>query len=237
MTFLEHLGEVRKRLIWSTIFLFIVSTVCFIFFERLLSGMLWFYNNGTDSKDAKLAVLGIADAFIVRIKVSFYSGLIISFPFFMWQLWRFTNSALTPKEKKVTSLFLVSSFLLFFTGVAIGLVTLPKAINFLVNVGGSNIEQVLVADKYVNFVLLMSFAFGLSFEMPVILVFLMMTRIVSPNWFKGKRRLMIVLIFIFAAVITPSQDPFSLLLMAVPLYVLFEISIFIGNLTNRKANS
>lgn len=237
MTFLEHLVELRKRIITSAVFLFCISIICFIFFDKILDALIWFYKEGTNNANAKLAVLGVADAFVVRVKVSVYCGMIIGFPFFIWQLWLFINSALTKKEKRITALFLLSSSILFFIGVIIGFVTLPKAIDFLVNVGGDNIEQILVADKYVNFILLMSFAFGISFEMPVILVTLMLTNIVSPQWFKGKRRMTIVIIFIFAAVITPSQDPFSLLLMAVPLYILFEASILIGSLAKRKAKA
>lgn len=235
MTFLEHLAELRKRIIYSTIFILITSIFCFILFEQIISFILWFYKNGSSDKNAKLAVLGVVDAFMVRIKVSTYCGIIISFPFWLWQIWAFINSALTKKEKKLTAYFIFVSVVLFFMGIIIGFITLPKAIEFLINVGGKDFTQILVADKYINFVLLMSFAFGLSFEMPVVLVFLMLTNIVSPSWFKGKRRVMLLCIIVFAAIITPSQDPYSLLLMALPLYLLFEISIVIGSISKRKA--
>jgi sec-independent protein translocase protein TatC len=127
----------------------------------------------------------------------------------------------------------LSSIVLFAMGAAVALLTLPKALEFLLNIGGDQLTPELTADKYLSFVSLMIVAFGVAFLFPVVLVFLLLARVLTTRQLRRWRRPAIVVIVIFAAVITPSQDPYSLFFMAVPMYIFFESSIIIGRVLKR----
>ena len=122
---------------------------------------------------------------------------------------------------------------LFLVGAVVALLTLEPALNFLLKIGGTDLQPLLTADKYVSLVALMIVAFGLSFEFPVILVFLLLAHILTTRQLRKWRRFAIVGIVTFAAVITPSQDPYSLFAMAIPMYVFYEASIVIGRMLKR----
>ena len=123
--------------------------------------------------------------------------------------------------------------MLFLCGAAVAFLTLEPALAFLLNIGGSDLKPLLTADKYVSLVSLMIIAFGLSFEFPVILVFLLLARILSTAQLRAWRRYAAIGIVTFAAVITPSQDPFSLFAMAIPMYIFYECCIIIGRFLKR----
>ncbi len=118
-------------------------------------------------------------------------------------------------------------------GGAVALLTLPKALEFLLDVGGSQLRPELTADKYLGMVSLMIVAFGVAFEFPVVLVFLLLARVLTTQQLRHWRRPAIVIIVVFAAVITPSQDPYSLFFMAVPMYIFYELSIIVGRVLKR----
>jgi sec-independent protein translocase protein TatC len=123
--------------------------------------------------------------------------------------------------------------LLFVLGAIVAWFTVQKALDFLLGVGGNQLQPFITADKYLTLVMLMIAAFGVAFEFPLLLIFLLLVRVVNTHQLRAARRWMIVGITIFAAVITPSQDPFSLLFMAIPMYVFYEIAIVIGRLMKR----
>jgi sec-independent protein translocase protein TatC len=122
---------------------------------------------------------------------------------------------------------------LFIVGGVVALITLPQALDFLLSAGGEDLQPLLTADKYISLVTLMILAFGLAFEFPVLLVFLLIARVLTTARLSKWRRWAIVLIFAFAAVITPSQDPYSLFFMAVPMIVFYEASILVGKALKR----
>ena len=151
----------------------------------------------------------------------------------LWQLWRFITPGLNPKEKRYAIPFILSSIVLFAMGGAVAWLTFPKALDFLIKIGGGDITPFFTADKYVTFISLMILAFGLSFEFPVVLVFLMLARVLKTSTLRKYRRHAVVAIVAFAAVITPSQDPYSLFFMAAPMYLFYEGSIVIGRMLKR----
>ncbi|MDQ1533778.1 MAG: sec-independent protein translocase protein TatC, partial [Actinomycetota bacterium] len=171
--------------------------------------------------------------FILRLKVSTYAGLVISLPVVLWQLWRFITPGLNPKEKRYAIPFILSSIVLFAMGGVVAWLTFPKALDFLIKIGGGDIATFFTADKYVTFISLMIVAFGASFEFPVVLVFLMLAGVLKTSTLRKYRRHAIVGITAFAAVITPSQDPYSLFFMAAPMYLFYEGSILIGRMLKR----
>ena len=233
MTVVEHLTELRRRIIIALIAITLGAIVCFIFSESIIKFFVEYYKNATSGDRNALIFLGPLDAFLTRIKVATYGGIVLALPIWLWELWRFITPGLNPKEKRYAIPFVFSSMVLFAFGALVALLTLPKALEFLLDIGGSELQPQLTADKYLSFVSLMMVAFGVAFEFPVVLVFLLLARVLTTSQLRRWRRPAILVIVIFAAVITPSQDPYSLFFMAVPMYIFYEASIIIGRVLKR----
>jgi sec-independent protein translocase protein TatC len=233
MTVVEHLSELRRRIIISIIAVSIGAIVCFIFSESIIRFFVNYYRDATHGEKNALIFLGPLDAFLTRIKIATYGGIVLALPVWLFELWRFITPGLNPNEKRYAVPFIVSSILLFALGAYIALLTLPKALEFLLDIGGSQLRPELTADKYLGLVSLMIVAFGVAFEFPVVLVFLLLARVLTTQQLRRWRRPAILIIVVFAAVITPSQDPYSLFAMAVPMYIFYELSIIIGRVLKR----
>ena len=233
MTVFEHLGELRRRLVISIVAVVVAGTVVFIFAPNITNFLVTFYRDATDGKRNALIFTGPLDAFATRLKIATYGGLVLASPVWLYQLWRFITPGLNPKEKKYAIPFVLSSIFLFILGGCVALLTLEPALNFLLQIGGSDVEPLLTYDKYVSLVALMIVAFGLSFEFPVILMFLLLARVLTTAQLRAWRRYAGVIIVAFAAIITPSQDPYSLFAMAIPMYIFYEACIIIGRFLKR----
>ena len=230
---LDHLGELRNRILISAVAVVIGGIVAYIFSDRIINFLLEYYQRAIHDPNKKLVYLGPAEGFLNRLKVATYGGIILALPVWLYQLWRFVTPGLNPREKKYAIPFVVSAIVLFILGALVALLTLEPALSFLVNVGGSSQEAFLTADKYLALVSLMIVAFGVSFEFPVVLVFLLLAHVLKVEQLQRARRWAIVGIFLFAAVITPSQDPYSLFFMAIPMVLFYEGSILIGRILKR----
>ena len=233
MSVVAHLSELRRRIIISLIAIVVGAIFCFWQSPRIIGFFLDYYRDATDGARNSFIFIGPLDAFATRLKVATYGGIVLALPIWLWQLWRFITPGLNPKEKRYAVPFIIASLVLFALGAFVALLTLPEALKFLLNIGGQEQQPLLTADKYIGLVSIMLLAFGLSFEFPLILVILLITRVVSTDQLRGFRRWALVLIFVFAAVITPSQDPYSLFLMALPMYAFYEICIIIGRVMKR----
>ncbi len=233
MSTFDHLSELRRRIIISIIAIVVAAIFCFWQSPRIIEFFLGYYRDATNGTRNSFIFTGPLDAFATRLKVATYGGIVLALPVWLWQLWRFITPGLNPREKRYAVPFLVASLILFAVGAAVALLTLPEALQFLLNIGGEQQQPLLTADKYIGLVAIMLLAFGLSFEFPVILVALLMARVITTAQLRGYRRWALVLVFVFAAIITPSQDPYSLFLMALPMYAFYEISIVIGRVMKR----
>ena len=233
MPVVEHLTELRRRLVISLIAFGVGAVVCFVFAPNVISFLVQFYKDSTADTPNKLIFTGPLDAFATRLKIATYGGIVLASPVWLWELWRFVTPGLNPKEKRFAVPFLFASLLLFAIGAVVALLTLQPALNFLLAIGGSDLQPLLTADKYISLVGLMIVAFGISFEFPVVLVFLLLARVITTQQLRHWRRYAAVLIVTFAAVITPSQDPYSLFAMAIPMYLFYEASILIGKVLKR----
>ena len=234
MTVFEHLGEFRRRLMISIVAVVVAGTIVFIFAPEIISWLIQFYNDSAPKGTPdKFIFTGPLDAFATRLKIATYGGIVLALPVWLWQLWRFITPGLTRNEKKYAVPFLASSIVLFVMGGIVALLTLEPALKFLLGIGGSDLQPLLTADKYISLVSLMILAFGLSFEFPVILVFLLIARVLTTKQLRSWRRYAGVIIVAFAAIITPSQDPYSLFAMAIPMYIFYEASIIIGRFMKR----
>ena len=233
MSMLDHLAELRTRILISVAAVLVGAVVAFIFYDQITEFLLDFYRNSIDNRKITFIFIGPADAFVTRLKVATYGGIVLALPVWLWQLWRFITPALDPREKRYAVPFVASAIVLFALGAVVAFLTLEPALNFLLNIGGSAQRPLLTYDKYLTLVSLMVVAFGLSFEFPIVLVFLLIARIIRTEQLRRARRWAAVGIVAFAAVITPSQDPYSLFFMAVPMYVFYEASIVIGRILKR----
>lgn len=233
MTIVEHLTELRRRVFICLIAIAIGGIVVFIFSSHIINFFLHFYKSAVHDKHRKLQALGPLDPFLIRLKIATYGGIVLGLPVWLWQLWRFITPGLNPKEKKYAVPFVLSSIVLFIAGGAVALLTLQPALHFLLTIGGPGLVANLTADKYLSLVSLMIVAFGFSFEFPIVLMFLLLAHVLTTAQLRRWRRPAILIIVIFAAVITPSQDPYSLFFMAVPMYIFYEVCIIIGRILKR----
>jgi sec-independent protein translocase protein TatC len=231
MSILEHIGELRNRLAKSCLALVVTTLVAFtVLYDPVLDFVLRSYCSlpasvriGTIADDGgcRLAALSPLEPLSIRIRLSLTVGLVLAMPFIAFQLWRFITPGLKSSEKRFAIPFAVASTLLFAAGVAVAFFTLPKAIDFLVSMGGNGIAVFFQADRYLRFVLFMGLAFGLTFEFPLVLVFLSLVGALSSGAMLRAWRPAMAVIIVAAAVITPSQDPISLFAMAVPMWLFY----------------
>lgn len=233
MTMLEHLGELRNRLFIALGAVAVGVAITFFLYAPISRFLLSFYRDSVDNQEITFIFTGPADAFLTRLKVATYGGIVLALPVWLYELWRFITPGLNPKEKRYAIPFVTSAIILFFAGAFVAFLTLEPALNFLLNIGGSAQRPLLTYDKYLTLVSLMVVAFGLSFEFPVVLVFLLLANVITTAQLRHARRWAIIGIVTFAAVITPSQDPYSLFFMAAPMYLFYETSIIIGRILKR----
>lgn len=238
MTLGEHLVELRKRLLISVAAVFVMTVVAFFLWETILDVMIAPYCRLSQAQtfDKKCAVYAfdILGELGVRLKVALIGGVIFAGPIWLYELWAFIAPGLHRKERRWGFWFIAVSFLLFVGGTAFAYFTLDKGLSFLLTIGGSQVQNLVEINKYFSFVTLMLLAFGVSFEFPLVLVILNMAGVVSTARMRSSRRTVGFLVALFAAVITPSQDPFTFAALAVPMYVFFEAAILFGRLRDRR---
>ncbi len=234
MTLVEHLGELRHRLIVAIVAVTAGAIVCFALFNHILSFFVHPYCTVLGPHHpCYLYVTGPLDGLAIRLKIAAYGGLFLASPVVLWQLWRFITPGLHPHEKRYAVPFVASSILLFLGGAAVAWFTFPHALQFLTAVGGPTLRQIFSPNSYLSLIVLLMVIFGISFEFPVLLVFLEVAGVLSPSKLSQWRRRAIVILVAFAAIITPSSDPFSMLALAVPLVLFYEIAILVGKFLKR----
>ncbi|MGI8984628.1 MAG: twin-arginine translocase subunit TatC [Acidimicrobiales bacterium] len=231
MPLVDHLAELRRRLIISIVALVAGAIVGFIFYNPILSVLLRPYTEVTGKTE--FVFFDPLEAFATRLKVAAWSGAFLASPVVLWQLWRFITPGLHKNEKRYAIPFIVSSILLFALGAFVALYTFEAALRFLVGMGGDNLTPLFSASKFLSLVILMVLAFGIAFEFPVLLVCLELAGVITSATLRRWRRPALVVIVAVAAVITPSQDPYSLFAMVVPMYLFYEASILIGRLLKK----
>lgn len=238
MSMVDHLRELRKRLIFSLAAFVAISIAAFFFFEPILAWLLEplcsLPRELLGSQGCELSGFGPAEPFVVRLKVTAMVGVVCSAPVWLYQVWAFVTPGLTAHEKKYALPFILSSIVLFAVGVTFAYLTLQPGLRFLIGLGEGLITPLFRADAYLNFVGLMFLGFGVAFELPLLLFFLGLAGVVTVDQLRQQRRAAFVTIVALAAVVTPSQDPYTMLLMALPLYLLYELTIILLRAVGRR---
>jgi sec-independent protein translocase protein TatC len=234
MSLRDHLVELRKRMFVSAIFIAIgVAFMASVGYQPVIDLLLQPYRDVTGDPNKLLTIINPTEGVTTRLKVGTYGGLFLSSPVWLFHIWRFITPALTKKEKRYAIPFIVASILLFASGAAIAVYTLPQALKFLVKIGGTSTETLFSPAGYIGLVVVIIVAFGVCFEFPVVLVALQLAGAVSSKQLLKGWRYAIVIVVIIAAVATPSQDPYTLMFMAVPMWIFYFGAIGIGKLMKK----
>jgi len=230
MSFWGHLEELRKRLIWSVVGIVIATAICAIFSDFIVNKIL--LAPAVHSKPPlKIQNLKPYGQMVLYMEIVFVAGLILSIPNTLYQFWKFVEPALYPSERKYISSIVFFSSFFFLTGGAFAyFVLIPNALGFFAVFGSPFIENIIDVQSYFGFIAGIILACGLVFELPMLSYFLARLGILSAGFLRKYRRHAVVLILILAAAITP-PDVISWIMMSVPLYFLYEISIIVVQVT------
>jgi sec-independent protein translocase protein TatC len=232
MPLMGHLGELRRRITYIAIVVVVCMIGAFIAKKWVFMVLLRPLEN-TDVD--KLTTLGVTEAFMNVLKVSIYAGLIIALPFILYQFWAFVMPALYENEKKSTIPYVLFTTGLFLAGVAFGyFVVLPVGLTFMIGYGGDLFNQLLQAERYISFVSMFLLAFGVVFELPLVMMLLAWAGLIDHVKMRQVRKYAILVMAVVAMVFTPSQDPVSMALMLGPLILLYEFGIRLSKLAAKR---
>lgn len=223
----ERLVQVRGAIVRSLFIVLVASIAVYTVSERILADFMKHMPGGS------LIFLSPTEAFVTRLKLALSGGLVLSVPLLLGQVYRVVKPFLQPSQRRGAVLLIPLCFILFLSGVAFGyVVLLPVALTFLLGFQGPDLEPMLAVGPYVGFVTMLVLPLGLIFQMPVIAVFLARIGVIDPRSIAGRRKYAILIIAVLSAVLTP-PDVFSQLLMAVPLWLLFELSLLVARIATR----
>jgi sec-independent protein translocase protein TatC len=240
MTLFEHLGELRNRLVKAVLAVAIGGVIGFIAYDRIFDLLIEPYRAICEQADNQLLegcdllVTDPLEGFSIRLKISGYTGLALAMPVVLWQVWRFVTPGLYPNEKRYAVPFVASAVVLFLSGAAIAFWTMPKALEFLTQIGGDNLVAAFSPSSYFQLIVYMMLAFGIGFEFPILLVFLELAGVLTPTILRRWRRYAVVIIAAVVAVATPSGDPISMLALTIPMILFYEAAIIFGRLLERR---
>jgi sec-independent protein translocase protein TatC len=239
MTLFEHLAELRDRLVRAVLALAAGAVVGYLVFPMLLDLLIQPYCSvavefrALEGECALIATRPL-EPFSFRIKTAMVVGLFIGGPVIFYQLWRFITPGLTDRERRYALPFVALSQLMFALGIAFAWWVIPRGLAILLTIAGPQVQTLLQAGDYLSFLLTMMVAFGLVFELPLVLVFLSLLGIVTSSGLKRARPYAIVGAAILAAVVTPTTDPVTMLLMMGPLVLFYELSVLFARLVERR---
>ena len=241
--FISHLTELRSRLIHSFIFLFVFFILCYFFAEYLYGFLVEPYAQAVknDGTERRLIFTALQETFLTYLKVAFFASFFVTSPFILIQVWKFIAPGLYDHEKSAIMPYMVITPILFFLGGAlVYYLIMPLAIKFFISFESSGlitnlpIQLEAKVNEYLSLIMKLIFAFGLSFQLPVVLSLLARVGVVDSEFLKKRRKYVVVIIFTAAAILTP-PDPITQIGLAIPLLILYELSIFSVSLIEKKS--
>jgi len=231
MSVMEHLEELRRVLIVSIVSTTILAVAAYFFCDRILAVLL----EPLTELGQKVFFTGVTEAIFVKIKLSFFIGFLAALPVILWQLWSFIIPALKRNERVYFTLFVLLSFISFIGGVAFGFFGVYRlGITFLLQFAGTELAPMLTIDKYISFTIAFLLPFGVVFEFPLISFFLAKLELVTYSFLARNRRYAILAIIVLAAVLTPTPDIITCLIVSGPMYLLYEISALVVRVVERR---
>lgn len=225
MSLIDHLEELRRRIFKSLIAVVVGSIVAFVFRVQLMQFLTWPLPKGADQYGGKLIVLGLAEGFTVFLKLSVAGGILLAIPVILYQVWAFIAPGLYDKEKKKALPFVFIGAVLFLAGIALGFIVLQYPANWLVNFSSGTFTELVTADSYFTFVAFFLLAFGIVFEIPLVLTFLAQIGIVNSQTLRKKRPVAHVGMWVAATFLTPGADLYSPIILGVAMSCLYELTI------------
>tara|TARA_B110000438_G_C15751236_1_gene623088 strand:+ start:244 stop:1008 length:765 start_codon:yes stop_codon:yes gene_type:complete len=241
-SFISHLAELRKRLIQSFVFLIIFFIGCYFFAEHLYGFLVEPYAKAVknDGTERRLIFTALQETFLTYLKVSFFAAFFVTCPFILMQIWKFIAPGLYKHEKIAIVPYLILTPILFFLGgMLVYYLIMPLAIKFFLSFESSGLTTGLPiqleakVNEYLSLVMKLIFAFGISFQLPVVLSLLARVGLVDSKFLKERRKYVVVIIFTVAALLTP-PDPITQIGLAIPLLILYELSIISVNIIEKK---
>ena len=241
--FISHLTELRSRLIHSFIFLFVFFILCYFFAEYLYGFLVEPYAQAVknDGTERRLIFTALQETFLTYLKVAFFASFFVTSPFILIQVWKFIAPGLYDHEKSAIMPYMVVTPILFFLGGAlVYYLIMPLAIKFFISFESTGlvtnlpIQLEAKVNEYLSLIMKLIFAFGLSFQLPVVLSLLARVGVVDSEFLKRRRKYVVVIIFTAAAILTP-PDPITQIGLAIPLLILYELSIFSVSLIEKKS--
>jgi len=229
---MQHLGELRNRIFKAAAAVIIGSIVAFIFRQWIFDILVEPYERITD--DSTLAFFRPTEAFSLFMRLSLFGGLVLASPVVIYQIWAFVAPALTKREKRLAFPIVAILVVLFISGIGFGYWSLQRGLGFLIDFGGDSLEPVIGGNFYLTFAMRFLLVFGIAFEFPVFLYSAAAIGVVVWRQLASARRWAVLIIVTVGAVVTPSGDPITLLLLSIPLYVFYEVTIWIVRFTLRR---
>ena len=237
---IEHLIELRQRLMKALIAIAVFFVICFIFADQIFNILVIPYQCGAGTTEVKFVYTALQEYFFVQLKIAFFGAVFIAFPVIATQIYKFVAPGLYKNERGAFLPFLIATPVLFLIGSClVFFLIMPLATQFFLSqqqVGGEGkaaIENLQAVSTYLSLIMTLIFAFGLVFQMPVVITLLAKAGLTNSAWLKEKRKYAILLTFIAAAILTP-PDPISQIGLAIPALILYEISIYMAVLIERK---
>ncbi|MCP3988790.1 MAG: twin-arginine translocase subunit TatC [Actinomycetia bacterium] len=230
MSLLGHLSELRTRLIRSVIAIVVGTIIVYIFNKRIFGFLEKPYCDQQEAlgNECEFIIRSPTESFSVVLAISGYGGLLLALPVVLYQLGKFVMPGLYPSERKVLFPFFGASIVLLFLGLASGYLLMPKTLSVLTSFGSDNFVDFFSPREYIGLFVKMLLAFGLAAELPLILIFLQLVGIVSTATLRKNRRIAVVAVVILAAIVTPTGDPFTLGVLAIPMYLFYELAVIVG---------
>ncbi|MCW2794272.1 MAG: Sec-independent protein translocase TatC [Nocardioides sp.] len=233
----DHLRELRARLIRAALFLVLTFAVSLFFYDQLLELVLGPYNHARVALDQKTQttayVAGATGPLMLQLKLCGVAAIVVSSPYWLYQIWGFIVPGLHAHERKWSRIFAAVAGPLFFAGVATGYYVLPKGLEVLIGFTPAQLESLVEFGEYFSFLTRMLLVFGISFEIPLFVIMLSLAGVVTGKQIGRYRPWIVLGTFVFAAVATPSTDPFSMLMLAIPMLVLFLLAEVIARFIDR----
>ena len=236
MTLGEHLRELRNRLLKSMLAVILLGVIGVVFYQQILDILLepFFHARETHGLTGEINYETVVSPFTVPLRIGLMTGFVLAAPVWIYQLWAFVTPALYRNEKKWAATVVAVSVPLFLTGILLCYLILPRGLEVLLGFTPENVSNIITFNDYFSFVLRLIIFFGIGFLLPVFVVLLNAVGVLSQETLANARRWIIVGVFVFAALANPSGEPITMLSLAIPMYLLFEIAILICKFNDRR---